>query len=128
MLATLEVQRAIYETLTSYGLSVYSTLPINTPMPYVQFTTIQVLDNSNKSIKRQSYHISLSAWCLDTTSMNIHQMVAKVLDLMDAELNLGEEFSHDNTELETVQISQDEVTTKIINRAIIDFRVDVSEN
>ena len=128
MLATLEVQKAIYETLTSYGLAVYSTLPINTPMPYVQFTNIEASDNSNKSIKRQTYIVSLSCWCVDTTSMNIHIMTEKVLNILDVELNLGENFSHDNTKLEFLRMTQDELNTEYINRSIIELEIEVSQN
>lgn len=128
MLATLETQKAIYEKLTEYGLNVYSTLPINAKLPYVQFTNIQLTENSNKSVKRQTYWVSLSVWCIDTTSINIHEMTKKVLNIIDEELNLGEEFAHDNTKLTSVIFSQDELNTETVNRAIVDFEITVSEN
>ena len=128
MLATLEVQKAIYEKLTEYGLSVYSTLPVNSKLPYVQFSNIQLTDQSNKSVKRQTYWISLNAWCIDTTSINIHTMVKKVLNIVDEELNLGEEFAHDKSKIVSVIFSQDELNTEIVNRAIIDLEITVSEN
>lgn len=128
LLATLEVQKAIYDTLKSYGVAVYSTLPINTKLPYVQFTGISVLDKSNKSDKRQTYIVSLSAWCIDTTSMNIHTLTEIVLELEDEELDLGESYSHDITELEYLDMSQDELNTEVVNRAIIEFKITVSKN
>lgn len=96
MLATLEVQKAIYETLTSYGLAVYSTLPINTPLPYVQLTSVRVRDANAKLIKRQVYTVSLTAWCIDTTAINIHTMCDVVLKIVDDELNLGEAYAHES--------------------------------
>jgi len=128
MLATLEVQKAIYEKLTSYGLAVYSTLPINTPLPYVQFTGIQIEDESNKSVKRQAYTISLAVWCIDTTSINIHEMTEKVLDILDEELDLGEKYSHDKTKIELVTIIQDELNTEIVNHAVVELYIEVSKN
>lgn len=127
MLATLEIKKAIYQKLTEYGLAVYSTLPINSKFPYVQFTNIQLTEHSNKTVKRQTYWVSLSAWCIDTTSINIDEMTETVLNIADEELNLGERFSHDNTKIVSVIFSQDEVNTEIVNRAIIDLEIDVSE-
>lgn len=128
MLATLEVQKAIYETLTIFGLSVYSTLPVNTKMPYVQFAGIEIMDIGNKVTERQSYRVSLSAWCKDDSAVTIHEMVRDVLEIVEEDLDLGENFSHDNTRLELVQFTQDELNTELIHRAIIDLRIDVSEN
>ena len=128
MLATLEVQKAIYETLTVFGLPVYATLPVNTKMPYVQFTGIQVLDKGNKTYDRQAYIVSLSVWCKDDSAMTIHEMVRDVFEIVDMELDLGDNFSHDNTRLELCQFSQDELNTELIHRAIIDLRIEVSEN
>ena len=128
VLATLEVQKAIYETLTIFGLPTYSTLPVNTKLPYVQFTGIQIIDRGNKSHDRQTYIVSLSAWCKDDTSITIHEMVRDILEILDEELYLGEQFSHDCTKLEFLSITQDELNTEFINRAMIDLRIDVSEN
>lgn len=127
MLATLEVKKAIYEKLTEYGLSVYSTLPINSKLPYVQFTNIQLTDQSNKSVKRHTYWVSLSVWCIDTTSIDIDTMTKQVLDIVDEELDLGEEFAHDNTKITSVIFSQDEMSTEIVNRAIVDLEITVSK-
>lgn len=128
MLATLEVQKAIYETLTIFGLPVYATLPKNTKMPYVQFTGIEIYDAGNKISDRQSYLVSLSAWCQDTTAMNIHEMVEIILEMVDEEFDLGENFSHDDTKLVSIQLTQDELNTELIHRAIIELKIDVSEN
>lgn len=128
MLATLEVQKAIYETLSIFGLPTYSTLPVNTKMPYVQFTGIHITDVGNKSNDRQSYIVSLSVWCKDDSSMTIHSMVRDVLEILDEELDLGENFSHDYTKLEAINMTQDELNTELIHRAMIDLRIDVSEN
>lgn len=128
MLATLEVQKAIYEKLTSYGLAVHSTLPINTKLPYVQFTNITIEDESNKSIERQVYTISLAVWCIDTTSITIHSMTKQVLDILGEELDLGEEYSHDKTDLALITMLQDEVNAQIINHAVIELVVTVSKN
>lgn len=128
MLATLEVQKAIYEKLTSYGLAVHSTLPINTKLPYVQFTNITIEDESNKSNERQAYTISLNVWCVDTTSINIHSMTKQVLDVLEEELDLGEEYSHDKTDLALITMLQDEVNSEIINQAVVELVIEVSKN
>lgn len=128
MLATLEVQKAIYEKLMSYGLAVHSTLPINTKLPYVQFTNITIEDESNKSVERQAYTVSLAVWCVDTTSINIHTMTKQVLDILEEELDLGEEYSHDKTQLDLVTMLQDEINSEIVNHAVIHLIIEVSKN
>lgn len=128
MLATLEVQKAIYEKLTSYGLAVYDTLPINTPLPYVQMTGIRIRDVHTKSMRRQIYTVSLTAWCIDTTSINIHTMCNTVLQLADEELLLDGEYSHDSTRLEYINFIKEEYNTEILNQAILEFEIEVSKN
>ena len=128
MLATLEIKKSIYESLTNLGLNVFDTLPINTPLPYVQFGNISVNDIANKTVDRQSVLIYLHVWCIDTTSINIHSMTGKVLSLLDVELNLGDSYSHDNTELELLTFMEEDFNNDILNHAVIELKIDVSEN
>lgn len=128
MLATKEVQIAIYNVLTSYGLAVHSSLPINTKLPYVQFSSIQLIDAGNKTSERHTYYVSLSAWCIDSTAIDIHEIASKIINLKDEELDLGEEFSHDDTRVEVVTFSKEIINNEVVSRVFTELAIDVSKN
>lgn len=128
MLATLQVQKAIYETLVWYGFEVHDTLPINTKLPYVQISNIQVYDKSDKTDKRQQYIVSLAVWCIDTESININMMLEKVLDLVDEELLLDDGYIHDKTTLDYLTIIKEDYHGETLNHGVVQLNIEVSDN
>lgn len=74
MVASVELQKAIYSKLSTGDYPVYDALPLNTPMPYIVIGEEQLLMSDTKTENRTNHIVTIHTWSNKQSSMEIKTM------------------------------------------------------
>lgn len=125
MLATIDIQRAVYKYLTELGISVKDTVPANSKLPYVQIGEFQVTDNRTKTNLRHDYILTLNVWCIDTSGYEFHNLMKQVVSIVESDITL-DEYNLDQMDLDFLNTLKESHEHDFINHGIIQIRFTVS--
>lgn len=89
MVASIELQKAIFSKLKTGIYPVYDALPLNTAMPYLVIGEESLLQNSTKTEKRTNHIVTIHSWSNKQGSMEIKTMNDFVINSIDDTLKVA---------------------------------------
>lgn len=120
--ASLELQKAVYSTLSSGSYAVYEIIPPNTEFPYIQIGEETLTTSNTKTSKGTIHNITIHTWSKGSSSAN-----SKVLNDYVAQTLLNgltvSGFFVDKITLEMMQTLKESDTDSTIFHGVIQFDI-----
>ena len=124
--SSLELQKAVYSTLSSGTYAVYEIIPPNTEFPYIQIGEETLTTNNTKTSKGTIHNITIHTWSKGSSSAN-----SKILNDYVAQTLLNgftvNGFLLDNITLEMMQTLKETDTDATIFHGVLQFDIKLME-
>lgn len=126
-IASIELQKAVYESLSKLSYPVFDALPKNQPMPYILIGEETMLRDDNKSNIISEHTLTIHAFSDAKGTKQVKEMTAYIIDsLVDTDLNVMA-FQCVSQKLSNVINLKELDEATVIQHAVIQIKITLAE-